>query len=307
MTKTSRKGVRQSHGAYQKLCGLLGADVGQQRKVQRAAAIPTGVPSLDFCLNGGLPAGLVEVYGEESVGKTAFVAQVIKAAESKKMTALVASESCEVDYLRQLGVNLGSLFLIQGIDARTTLNAAIDFVTRADDRLLIIDTLSALHGSYSHEDWAGIKWQFFEEVSQVLTSSSCVLIISQVRHVKNPGCRGYFDGVVSESRRFSDLFSASLEFSRDEVSVTDYELEILVHSNAYSLPSQVVRVPVVKGHGIQVDIDRLRLAVKLGVLTQVGAWYTTHAGTRLGPGAEKAADQFRVDRARKQMEDALCS
>ena len=303
MTKTSSKGVRQASGAYQRLRGILGEDVGQLHEVRHTAAVSTGIPSLDYCLRGGLPAGLVEVFGEESVGKTAFVAQVIKAAEGKKETALVISESCEVDYLRQLGVNLESVFLVQGIDARSTLQASIEFVKDAENRLLIIDTLSALHGAYSHEEWAQIKWQFFDEISRVLTATSCVLITNQVRHVKNPGRGGYVAGVVSESRRFSDLFSASLEFSRNEVSITDYELEMQVHSSVYSRPGQIVRVPVVKGLGIQVDVDRLRLAVYRGILTQVGAWYTTPAGTRLGPGVQKAAEQFLTDRARKKMEE----
>ena len=182
------------------------------------------------------------------------------------------------------------------------------FVKDAENRLLVIDTLSALHGAYSHEDWAQIKWQFFDEISQVIMATSCALITNQVRHVRNPGFGGYMAKVVSESRRFSDLFSASLEFSRDEVSITDYELEIIVRSNVLSVPGQIVRVPVVKGQGIQVDVDHLRLAVRLGVLTQVGAWYTTVAGTRLGPGVQKAAGQFRVDRACKKMEEELlCS
>lgn len=65
--------------------------------------IQTGLGGLDYLLGGGLPAGVVEVWGEESVGKTALAAHVLRMAHAEGRAGLLLTPAIP-DTRRLLGI-----------------------------------------------------------------------------------------------------------------------------------------------------------------------------------------------------------
>ena len=292
--------------AYARLQHAVGQETGQASNPRNNISVRTRIYSLDFALGGGIPAGLNEIYGEESVGKTALIARILHAAQAQnKDTMLVPSEQCELEYLRALGVDLDSLLLTRGRDPRITLMAASDFVSDGPNRVLVIDSLTGLIGSLEAREWNNVVFDFIQRTADYMETTSSVIVVSQVRTRRSVQTNEAIQGVVSASRRFADLFTVRLAFSREEVSDETFEMVINVEANLYAPPATIVRLPVIKGQGIQTDVDAIRVALSCGHLYRVGSWYRTQRGEQFGPGIKTAAQQFEESGAYKELEKLI--
>src|SRR3990167_8307889 len=84
-------------------------------------AISTGSLSLDIALGiGGLPKGrIVEIYGQESSGKTTLSLQVIAACQKSGGTAafIDAEHALDPIYAKRLGVKIDDLLISQQTQA----------------------------------------------------------------------------------------------------------------------------------------------------------------------------------------------
>ncbi len=80
-------------------------------------AIPTGALPLDLALGiGGIPKGrIIELYGNESSGKTTLALHII--AEAQKMDGIAAfidaEHALDPKYAKNLGVNIDNLLISQ--------------------------------------------------------------------------------------------------------------------------------------------------------------------------------------------------
>jgi len=292
--------------AYSRLQQMMGSSVGKQYKTQKAIALRTGIPSLDWAMGGGLHPGLVEVYGDAGVGKTTFAAQIIRAAqEQKKTVCLLPSELYEEGRLRSLNAWSHDMILVRGITPQETLEVAVRCL-EGPDRLLVVDTLSGMKGELEHEKWASVRWDFLMYAAHVVAPSSCVLIINQVRQGTSCDSSSYVRDTVSDSRKFLDLFVASMKIERREVETYDYLMEITLRTTMFGAAGGRVLLPTSKSGGIRTDVDSVALATKLGLLEQHGSWYTsTVSEEKFGPGMDKAAVDFVGSATHQQLEKKL--
>ncbi|HYS87446.1 MAG TPA: hypothetical protein VEN78_20965, partial [Bradyrhizobium sp.] len=103
-----------------------------QHPLEPMAVVPTGSIALDLALGvGGLPRGrIVEIFGEESSGKTTLALSVIAQAQKAGGVAafIDAENALDVSYASRLGVNVPDLLISQPDDGEQALEIADSLV-----------------------------------------------------------------------------------------------------------------------------------------------------------------------------------
>jgi len=90
--------------------------IGDQWQQPEITRISTGSLYLDWATNGGIPmARLTEIFGNESVGKSALAAKIISEAQRKKMTCvwIDAENSYDPKWMEKLGIDVSQLIVSQ--------------------------------------------------------------------------------------------------------------------------------------------------------------------------------------------------
>ncbi len=283
-----------------------------RREVTAGITFGSGIFSLDAELGGGIPAGVTEIYGDESVGKTTLVAQLISNAQACQFgTAICATELLDQAYFEKLGVNLDKLYVIRG-GPKKVLKRAREFLESGEHLALFIDSATALRPKVDeYNNWLGMWLSFFESVQMEPRSS--IIMVNQVRARRSvdPN-RGFAGGTDSTARRISNFFAARMELSRENVTEFDYDLVVQIIANVLRPPMSYIEVPVTKGEGIDVWRDLVRVARKVGVIELRGSWYyyigprSAELGRpdgRLGQGEFEVAKNLRYLRGRVVWED----
>src|SRR5699024_10456362 len=109
---------------------------------------PSGPLALDAPLGiGGYPRGrVVEIYGQESSGKTTVALHAIAEAQKKGGQAafIDAEHALDPNYARALGVNIDELLLSQPDTGEQALEIADALVRSGAIDMLVIDSVAAL-------------------------------------------------------------------------------------------------------------------------------------------------------------------
>ena len=111
-------------------------------------AVSTGALSLDMALGvGGLPKGrIVELYGQESSGKTTLALHVVANAQRKGGTAafIDAEHALDPSYARRIGVDLESLLVSQPSSGEEALGICEELVKSGAVDVVVVDSVAAL-------------------------------------------------------------------------------------------------------------------------------------------------------------------
>jgi len=110
--------------------------------------ITTRSISLDDALGiGGIPVGrIIEIYGPESSGKTTLCLTIVAEAQKmKKQCAYIDAEhSLDLDYAKNLGVNLKELYLSQPNSGEQALETVEQLVRTNEIGVIVVDSVAAL-------------------------------------------------------------------------------------------------------------------------------------------------------------------
>ena len=120
-----------------------------KRAGMRLPSLPTNMPSVDEELFGcgGVPKGrIIEIFGEESSGKTSIALDWIAEAQRAGGTAALidAEHALNPAYAVKLGVNLDELLISQPDSGEQALEVAEALVLARCVDLIVIDSVSAL-------------------------------------------------------------------------------------------------------------------------------------------------------------------
>lgn len=246
-----------------------------EKRTQPAVVLATGVVSLDYAL-GGIPSGVIEIYGAESVGKTSLLIDIIRTAQGLGMeTGLCPTEYFDTPYFEQQGVDLDSLLIFRGEYGEDVLEIAGDFITDSDNRVLFMDSATGLRPEKDEfANWTLMMLSWLENVVSRMGLKSCIVMTNQVRVRRSVDPNRFFaGGTDSTARRIAGIFDQRLELSRDEVSEDHFTLTVNIVANTLRPPARFVQLPFIKGRGIDVWRDLVRAAVVVGVLEKRGSWY----------------------------------
>lgn len=274
-----------------------------ERPKERVPVIPTGSLYLDWALGiGGYPRGrLVEIYGQESSGKTTLALQAI--AEVNKLGGIAgfidAEHALDPEYAKKLGVDVDNLLISQPDTGEQALEIAEALVRSQAVDLIVIDSVAALVPKAELEgdmgdSFVGLQARLMSQALRKLTgivskSNTTIIFINQVREkigvmFGNPetttGGRAlkFYASIRLEIRKIANITAS------DET-VIGSRVRVKVAKNKMAPPFRQAEFDIIYGQGISKVGDIIDLGVENKLIEKSGTWYS-YGDIKLGQGRE---------------------
>ncbi len=272
--------------------------------VEEIEAIPTGAINLDLALGiGGLPRGrIVEIYGPESSGKTTLALECV--AQAQRLGGIAAfidaEHALDVNYARNLGVDIENLVLSQPDDGESALEICESLVRSNAIDIVVIDSVAALVPRAEIEGemgdtHVGLLARLMSQALRKLTpivakSNTTVVFLNQLRQkigviYGNPEVTTggialkFYSSVRLDIRRGEQI--------KDRDEVIGNRTKVKVVKNKVAPPFKRVEFDIMYGTGISKIGALLDTAYDLNIVDRAGAWYSFE-GEKLGQGRENS-------------------
>lgn len=267
--------------------------------------LSSGLPSLDFDVLGigGIAKGrIVEIYGQESSGKTSLCLGLIAAAQRNGgMAAFVDVEhALDPTWARKLGVDVDELLVSQPDNAEQALEVVDALVASGALDVIVVDSVAALvpkselEGDMGQASM-GVIARLMSQACRKLTGSihktnTIVIFINQLREQIGP-----FAGPPKPTGGNALKFYASvrLDVKRietikkggEEGEVVGNKVRIKAIKNKLAPPFKETEVNLYFNEGFSREASLLDSAEKWGIVKKSGTWFS-YKDNRLGQGKE---------------------
>ena len=296
---------------FEKLMDQLGAMPVKGSAKDVNVICSTGSIALNKALGvGGYPEGrVIEIYGQESSGKTTLTLHAIAEAQKEGHLALFVDAEHALDplYAETLGVDTERLMIIQPDSGEAALNAVQDAVETGQFGIIVVDSVAALTPRAEIEgeigdSHVGLQARMMSQALRKLTSainknSTTVFFINQIR--MKIGVMFGNPETTSGGNALKFYSSIRLEIRKSTAIKNGDNLigqlsKVKVVKNKVAPPFKVAEFDIMYGLGIDHHSEILQLAVAEGVVEKSGAWYSYNK-ERLGQGKDKTVESLKVN------------
>lgn len=266
--------------------------------------ISTRSLALDKALGiGGLPRGrIVEIYGQESSGKTTLALHAVAECQSRGGIAafIDAEHALDTVYAKKLGVDCDELLISQPDTGEQALEIADMLLRSGAIDILVIDSVAALVPAAEIDGemggtHVGLQARLMSQALRKLTGTigktmTTMIFINQLRMkigvvYGNPevttggNALKFYSSVRLEVRRNLPIKEGS--------DILGNRTKVKVVKNKLAPPFMEAEFDIMYGEGISKTGDLLDAAAELGVVAKSGSWYS-YENERIGQGRENA-------------------
>ncbi len=278
----------------------------KDNKHNQVEIISTGSLGLDIALGiGGLPKGrIIEIYGNESSGKTTLSLHVVAEAQKKGgVCAFIDAEhALDPSYAKKLGVNIDELIVSQPDSGEQALEIADTLVRSGGVDVLIVDSVAALVPKAELEgemgdSHMGLQARLMSQALRKLTSSvsksnTMVIFINQVRMkigiaYGNPetttggNALKFYASVRLDIKRSTAIKDGDIVLGNTTV--------VKVVKNKLAPPFRIAEFDIMYGQGISRASEIVDLGVKADIIQKAGSWFS-YGDEKIGQGKEKVKE-----------------
>lgn len=275
------------------------------------AVISTGCLTLDIAMGvGGLPRGrVIEIYGQESSGKTTIALHAIAEAQKAGGVAAFIDVEHALDplYASKLGVDLDHLLISQPDTGEQALEISEALVRSGAVDIVVVDSVAALVPRAEIEGemgdaHVGLQARLMSQALRKLTgaiskSNTITVFINQLREKVGvmfgnpevtPGGRAlkFYSSIRLEVRRVDSL--------KQGTEVVGNRTRVKVVKNKVAPPFKQAEFDILYGEGISREGSILDLGLEIGLVQKSGAWYG-YQDLRLGQGRENTRDYLKAN------------
>ncbi len=268
--------------------------------------ISTGSFSLDMALGAwGLPRGrVVEVFGNESSGKTTLALHVIANAQKNGGLAafIDAEHALDPTYAKKIGVNLNDLLISQPTSGEEALSIAESLVKSGALDVVVVDSVAALTPKAEldgemGDSHVGLQARLMSQAMRKLTAllaqtKTLCIFTNQVR--EKIGIMFGNPETTPGGRALKFYASVRMNISRLQAikdpsgTVIGNRTRVKVVKNKVAPPFTEAEFDIRYDRGIWWMGSVLDAAIKLGVVTKRGSWIN-YGTEQIGQGFDAAA------------------
>jgi len=287
--------------------------MGEKPKFDQSNVISTGSISLDAALGiGGIPKGrIIEIYGQESSGKTTLTLEIIASAQKNGgICAFIDAEhALDPSYAKRLGICLDSLILSQPSSGEEALDITDTLIKSGQISLIVIDSVAALVPKAELDgdiDQANIGQQarmmskFLRRIAAQAAQQKCIIIfINQIRQKISTGYSHGPSETTTGGNALKFYSSIRIEVARigqikEKEEVIGASTRFKIVKNKVAPPFKVVVLDMIHGHGISKEGELIDVGEKLGIIVRSGAYFY-YNGEKLSQGKENVRDLLKKD------------
>jgi recombination protein RecA len=268
--------------------------------------ISTGIPSLDAATGvGGFPRGrVVEIFGQEAVGKTSIALSVAAQAQKKgEYCAIVDAEhALDRQHAAKLGVNVDELYMSQPSCGEEALEITKALVESNEVAVIIVDSVAALvpkaelDGDFG-DSQMGLQARLMSQGMRKLTalvhkSNCCLIMINQMRDkigvmwgspTTTTGGKAlkFYAGLRAEVAKIGQI--------KNGEEIVGARTRVKIIKNKVAAPSKIAEFDLLFNTGFSRTGDLFDIAVTREIIQKSGSWFSLD-GERIGQGRSNAIE-----------------